>query len=766
MNFDRSLIFSYLEEDNIQRAYFRVRPLLTLEGDVRQEAVQLWPNEGGLRIVPDRNEQHTFKVRMRTLGSYCVVDLRGQPPEAGKIRTNKNFRPDRGEVNQYILYSDTVHELPENTFYQMIDGTAENFAALAENAVTPLFYIRQEDTVYGPVRKAAPTIPAPAEEITGMLFEIPCPDGVSRVMLCVDNTPAASNPPSPDAAKPEQASEAEPTKESPAQKADGELTSVDQKSEETPAEETTPEALPIGETLQILDQSLRHEDTLKQLDKPVSAGANLLKQPESATSASLNSAPAASHEPLVGTPLVRTPLHVSPQQNKNKTQEVVSSQWSVGKYEPPVQNLPNGTTLHAVQNPVEAACNQLREAWNATSAHAQLTDFILSLDGIRPKLESKLCNGNSVTIMQRVLRDRLQDLEAERLTALCELDRARRDVDAYKQELLTGLAARIARDTDKLEADRKTAETFVNSLKDEINALTLQRDAILAKVQELQTNTLPEAVAKLVADAQMSAPMTGTPLRMSPVSGADADLEAMISRLMEACSSSGIELHRNNAIALLVLMAIAPRIGLSCSTPAPVATLIRNIASAFGWQNSFAHQIAAEQQPLIGLRPVDATPAVLMTSLPNYAPIVGATKLTLSRNTGNLIRNAAYDASQWPILMLPALPFVPELESNQEITAVSAASLEKIAAMKCAPATELDAVLGPVLNAATPLSGAARKELYRFVGICADLMEGGLPVAVDCGILLWVIPALDRASKQYTAVRALLDEYPLSLSKL
>ena len=122
MNFDRSLIFAYLEEDNIQRAYFRVRPLLTMDGDVRQEALALWPNEGGLRIVPDRNEQHTFKTRMRTLGSYCVVDLRGQPAEAGKIRTNKNFRPDRGEVNQYILYSDTVHDLTVLTFYQLVEG--------------------------------------------------------------------------------------------------------------------------------------------------------------------------------------------------------------------------------------------------------------------------------------------------------------------------------------------------------------------------------------------------------------------------------------------------------------------------------------------------------------------------------------------------------------------------------------------------------------------------------------------------------------------
>lgn len=761
MNFDRSLIFSYLEEDNIQRAYFRVRPLLTLEGDVRQEAVQLWPNEGGLRIVPDRNEQHTFKVRMRTLGSYCVVDLRGQPTEAGKIRTNKNFRPERGEVNQYILYSDTVHGLPENTFYQLLDGKADDYGTLAESSITPLFYIRQDDTIYGPVKKAEPVLPVPAEEMAAVLFEIPCPDNINRTILCVDDTPAPALP-RPEATESTEPAEAEP---SPATKTEA-ATPEKKETTATVKEAPTPseEALPIGESLQILDETQKHEDTLKQLDQPVSEGANLLKQPE--TSISAVQAAAKPNGPLTGTPLVRTPLHVSVQQNKNRTQEVISSQWSVGKYEPPVQNLPNGTALHAVQNPVEAACTQLREAWNASSAHGQLTDFILSLDGIRTKLETKLCNGSNVTIMQRVLRDRLQDLEAERLTALCELDRAHRDLDAYKQEIITGMAARITRETEQLESKRQSAETFVADLKTEVNALTLQRDALLAKVHELQSNTLPEAVAKLVTEAHMSAPMTGVPLRMTPVSGINADAEAMIARLCDVCKASGIALERNQAIAMLTLLAISPRIGLSCPTPAPVATLVKNIMAAFGWTSSYAHQYTAEQHPMIGLRPVDTTPAVLMTSLSNYAPVPGAAKLTLSRNASSLVRNAAYDACQWPILMLSALAFVPELKPSESIQPVSLASVQQFANQEAVSDAELDAILAPILNAAAPLSGAARKEMYRFISICAGLMEGGLPVAADWGMMLWLVPALERGSKHHAAMKALLDEYPLSLSKL
>ncbi len=770
MNTDRSLIFAYLEEDNVQRAYFRVLPLLTLNGDVREEAIQLWPNEGGLRIVPDRNEQHVFKGRMRTLGAFCAVDLRDLPTEAGKIRTNKNFKPERGEVNQYILYSDTVHELPEHTFYQVLEGAPSAFAALAEKAVTPLFYIRESDTLYGPVRKAEPMLPETARAAAGTLFEIVCPDKITRTILCMDDDHSAvpgevpAEEPAVEATIETQASET--PAEAPA--------AILPESEAAPLAEAEPnqasvqelsaspeQTLPIGETLHILDEKQGHDDTLKQLDKPVSSSANLLHQKNTfheTASVSPRS------EALSGTPLVRTPLRVSVPQSKNHTQAIVN-QCIVGKYEPPTQNLPAGTSMRAVSNPVEYACIQLREAWNVSSAHHQLTECILSLEGIRFYLEDKLCDGQTDTIMQRVLRQRLQDLEAERLSALYELDKAKRDVDGYKQELISSMGARIVRETDKLESDRKSIEDRVESLKSELNALTLQRDALQAKVNELQSDMLPAAVAKLMAEVQMSAPIVGIPLHISPIAGKDASLEEMIARLQGICRDSGVGLDKNTAIALLVLLALSPRIGISCGTPAPLATLVQNIVHAFGWESGFAHQIAPEQLPLIGMRTVDSTPALVMTSLPNYAPITGATKLILARSSSNMTHNAAYDVHQWPVLSLPALPFVAEVEA-QEVAPVNADSLCKLVKMNTAASADVDQVLSPVLKAATPLSGAAQKELYRFVSVCADLMDGGLPVAVDFGILLWVLPTLERSSKQQAAVKALLNEYPISLGRL
>ena len=472
--------------------------------------------------------------------------------------------------------------------------------------------------------------------------------------------------------------------------------------------------------------------------------------------------------PLTGTPLVRTPLRTSPQPSKNRVQETVSSQWYVGKYEPPAQNLPNGTSMRPIDNPVADAVNAFRAAWRMPEAREQLMDFMLSLDGLRSKLEPRICKDRNITALQRVLRDRLQDLEAERLTALCQLDKARRDMDGFKQEIIAGMANRLQKETGKLESDRDACEAQVASLKTELNSLTVQRDSLLKHIDTLQNDALPATISKLLGDLQLNIPLTGQPLRMSPVSGQQATLDELLARLTAVCGKCGLTLTKNQGIALLLLLAMSDRIGIVSPTPAPAATLIRNIAAAMGWERSFAHQISAEQRPMVALRPVDATPVLLLTSLPNYAPISGMHKLLLSRSSIGLTRNAAYDAGQWPILPLPALPFIPELPADDAAPISQAALTALLDATSVAKTSdeEITAVLSPIFAMVSPLSGAARAEMYRFIRVAAALMEGGLPVALDFAILLWVVPMFDRTSRNFADFKALLDEYPLSQAKL
>lgn len=761
MTLDNQLLFCYLEEDNIQQAYFRVHPLLTTEADIRQEALSLFPAEGCLRIVPDRNEQHSFKSRMRQLGAYCVVDLMNLSPEATKIRTNKNYRPDRGENNQFILYSDTVKQLPEHSFYELIDGNADNYINLAQKVITPLFYIRQGDVLYGPVRKNTPEEPRKSSELAGMLFTLSCPDNSEHAILCVKDAPAVQprqpivcmEPVKPIVCTPEgNVAPATPAESSVPEATAKETVSSD-------------EALPIGESLNILDQSKNFEETLQSLDQPLSDSANLLhntpeNRPPKPTK--LDIAPGT----LTGTPLVRTPLRTATQPIKNRVQEAVTNQWYIGKYEPPAQNLPTGASMRPIDNPVSTATEAFRNAWRMPEVRDQLLDFVLSLDGLRSKLEPRICRDRNVTALQRVLRDRLQDLEAERLSALCQLDKAHRDLDGFKQQIISGITSRLQQETSQLESSRNAYENDVAGLKNELNTLTLQRDALLSQIDALQNDALPATVSRLLSELRMALPVSGLPLRMSPISGVAVSLEDLLNRLTRVFQQCKLTVTRNQGIAFLLLLAGSERIGILSPTPASAATLLKNIANAMGWSQSFAHQLSPEQKPLVAMRPADATPVLLLTSLPNYAPVQHMRKLFLVRNGGTLIHNTAYEADQWPILSFPAFPFIAELPSDENVQPVSQASLDALMEKEAASDEEINTVLNPIAAIVTPLSGAAKCEMYRFIRVAAGMMEGGLPAALDWAILLWLVPAVERSDRRYAELKALLDEYPLSQARL
>ena len=728
MNLERELVFCFIEEDNIQRAYFRVRPLLTVNGDVQEEARKLWPDDGCLRIVPDRNEQHTFKDRMRTLGGYCMMNLQGIPADANKIRTNKNYKPDNGERNQFILYSDTVQALPEHTFFEVLEGAAADHSALAAKAVTPLFYIREGDILYGPVKKAEPAQPETAKEAAGVLYPLTCPDGAERVLLCIEQPVLVKA-------------------EAPAAQ---------------PAPQKTEEALPIGKPLQILDKSKDFEETLQELDQPLSKGANLLHQAEEKS----EPAPApVNDKPLSGTPLFRANMHTSVPQPKNKLQEVVSAQWRVARNEPPTAPLPAGARMHQVENPVEVACTSMRAAWQVPEAQTQLMDFILSLDGMRAKLDAHLAASGEHTALQKALHARLEDMEAERLGILLQLDKAKADLDGYRRSVAEQLNAKAKDELAKLQQAKTEHEKALAELQAQQNALIAQRDELTRRIDELQRIDLPAALAKALADTQIAAPVNGTPLRLAPVSGGDATDDEMIRRVTEALAGCGMEAHRNHAVALLALLGICKRVGVTSASAATASTLAANIAASLGWSNSFAHQVTPEQKPLLSARPADATPAVLLTSLATYAPLDGITKVLLARNALNLIRNPAYEADPWPILPLPALSTVALL--NARTTApVAAASLQRFASHSAASAEEIDRVLAPIMKQLSPLSGTALQELHRFVGVCAAQMEGGFAAACDWAIALWLIPMVDRNAKTIAQIKPLLEEYPRSLALL
>lgn len=116
------LCLGILEEDNPQKSYFRFKPLL-IEKDGRYvpfEAQDAYPEDGCIRIVPDKNESSHFKIRMRRVGLYAVVDLREHPGDNDKIRLNKNYHGDESERNVHIIYSDVVRKPAAGTVFSLL----------------------------------------------------------------------------------------------------------------------------------------------------------------------------------------------------------------------------------------------------------------------------------------------------------------------------------------------------------------------------------------------------------------------------------------------------------------------------------------------------------------------------------------------------------------------------------------------------------------------------------------------------------------------
>lgn len=182
------LILAWMEEDNEQRALFRVRPLMTSEGAITGQEIDQLPDEGYLRVVPDRKEQATFKDRMRALGQLCVIDLCGS---IEKTRANKNYSPAKGEVNRTVVYSDVVVDVPEALVYEVVPDLK---GALP---MTPRFCLRNGGRIQGPLN-AATREPEGAQIAvapdSSRLFAVQLPDGREKLFFWPD-IPAGEQPP-------------------------------------------------------------------------------------------------------------------------------------------------------------------------------------------------------------------------------------------------------------------------------------------------------------------------------------------------------------------------------------------------------------------------------------------------------------------------------------------------------------------------------------------------------------------------------------------
>ncbi|GEM_PF-664990 len=173
MDLSGQRVLAYLQEDNTQRMLFRVRPLLAPQGLLAAEEIAAYRDHGFLRVAPDRQEQHTFKERMRDMGPLCLLDLRNSPQ--GKVRPNRNYAPSRGEHNRYIVYSDAIQALPQDMVYEVVTREENR-----QSPLTPQYYVRSGGFINGPFT-------SPQEEAAGGVHSLPPDCDRLFLLLMPDN---------------------------------------------------------------------------------------------------------------------------------------------------------------------------------------------------------------------------------------------------------------------------------------------------------------------------------------------------------------------------------------------------------------------------------------------------------------------------------------------------------------------------------------------------------------------------------------------------
>lgn len=664
MDFSGQIILSYLEEDNTQRAYFRVRPLLTEHGALTKEDIDSLPDEGYLRIVPDKNEQHTFKERMRELGALCVIDLLNIPPEAIKIRNNKNYAPQRGENNQFIVYSDAVQGLPQQLLYEVVCAEEGDAARIAQ-AVTPMCFTRSGGRIFGPVSRAtglAQEGASPLPPDSDGLLAVTLPDGQEKLFYW-------------------------------------------------PRRVRKPVFAPVGQA---------------------SDGAYTDAAPD---------IPRAAQEParkLSGMPLYQTlARRQMTQRAHNPLMDTVDQQMRMTRTEPPGAVLAQGAAPRQVENPMEAFKRSLNALWAMPDMQRQAVSYLLGMTGVQTALNQQLA-GRGMDAVTAAMNSQIQDLEAERLSVLVQLDTAKGNMAAIRKEAL-----------EQLTGDEQAA---LGRIRQDIDAARSD----LEKVDGARARLLRERDDAL---AQMKREAESAPIQLAAPIGGWAELSALCDRLQKCLRACGLQCKWDDCVHLLTLLILCPaQIALTAPTPADALCAAQAIAKALG---------AAYAYDATGNRPVHVQAGgdapMLVCSHKSSASATPYTLLFIdNRQDAAMADN--YRVSPWPTAQL----FCQDVWALQDMPACAPVKLSALRdAVLADPITppeaairllgEMDKLLS---DAGAPLPRAVRGAIYRYLSVAAVHMEGGAATAIDYAVCAWIVPHAAMHPIERDTLRPLLGGLP------
>lgn len=521
------LCIGILEEDNPLKSYFRLKPLL-VESEGRFEyfdSTQLYPEEGCIRIVPDKNESSHFKARMRRMGRYCLLDLREHAGENDKIRPNKNYHGDESEKNAHIVYSDVVREPAPGMIFEIAAFDRESGAWLGEAPGTQR--VLAEDSLdLWRIILGEDGFPIRAEQTGEALREediqrIEVPDqqgGRLQLVLRLPGTEPAG-----------QASQARQPSQS---------------DSPAPAEEEKP--------------------WLSREELPSTDGHFGSMQQELSAQCGLN-----------------------PRRSRS-LQEIIEEKWRHSRVDQLGHPVPAHATGKPVENPVERALEALRSAWSIPEIHEELLSALSGMKLFSTEIEA-FRQSRAADARQRELEDmeaeRLRALNA--LDKLRREKQALREV--FKQEIRQEEAAAFEDIVARTNAARKELKAYEQRADEARMDAEMARDAFAAlsdgrfeeKLRDFALTSHAVGLLKHAAPtAQPEQDSCGEAVRIR-------EREQWLDRLKQALGCEGLCIDDVEALNLLVCLSLGEDIILSGSAASDKLPIARALARcAAGWSEA------------------------------------------------------------------------------------------------------------------------------------------------------------------------------------
>lgn len=567
------LTIGFLQEDNPQKFFFRVSPLIIKEESgyqIVEDARQEFLEDGFIRIVPDKNEMSHFKTRMRSLGKYCLLDLRRHTGENDKIRPNKNHAGENGDRNAFIVYSDVITQIDAHF---MAEAVTPDQDGLFPVPGTPLVAVMQEGVVCGIYAWEYSSDAAcivgdsltPADLSTAADHLIAVSVGTSRVQLLLDlpawgvageTAESQEETAAPDTAAPAPREETEKLPERPAER-----------NSERPGE--------------------------KFIEKPIEKTPDVKAEPEEEPAP--NAKPWLQHTTYVF-PRAVSAAKLSPRaqslqqqsgfnpQRSASIKDVIDDLWRQSRLDQLGHPVPPDTAAEPLVSPIDKAMSALREAWSLPEARASLVSSLLKLED----LDNALGVGEAASQARadREHEQQLNRLEADRLKILCEIDELKKLRADKRAELIDELKRAHAAEMNRL--DRKNQTLRESSERYAAEAASAQKAAETAEkaFKDILDGNLDERMAQLLAEGRARDMMIALSHAADmPASQPETDtLSAgeLISAIRVRFDEAGFPLSNDEAVNLLACLTLGRVTIFSGPSGSGKSGYARTLAAALG----------------------------------------------------------------------------------------------------------------------------------------------------------------------------------------